>query len=47
MLQNSPTKIAEKMSAILEAKRKLQGNMNPHLLMEQLVLNLQGGSTFV
>lgn len=47
MLRNSPAKLAEKMSAILEAKRRLHGNMNPHLLMEQLVLKLQGGSTFV
>ncbi|MGE8207436.1 DNA polymerase III subunit delta' [Heyndrickxia sp. NPDC080065] len=47
MLQFSPLNLAEKMSLILEAKRKLQGNMNPQLLMEQLVLKLQGGSTFV
>lgn len=47
MLQFSPAMLAEKMSAILEAKRKLHGNMNPQLLMEQLVLKLQGGSTFV
>ncbi|QQZ09478.1 DNA polymerase III subunit delta' [Heyndrickxia vini] len=43
----SPGILADKMAAILEAKRKLQGNMNPQLLMEQLVLKLQGGSTFV
>ncbi|MGG4506214.1 DNA polymerase III subunit delta' [Heyndrickxia sporothermodurans] len=43
----SPVILANKMAAILEAKRKLHGNMNPQLLMEQLVLKLQGGSTFV
>jgi DNA polymerase III subunit delta' len=32
---------------VLEAKRKLQANMNPQLLMEQLVLKLQEGSAFV
>lgn len=39
--------IAKQMTAILDAKRKLQANMNPQLLMEQLVLKLQEGSTFV
>ncbi|XJZ27357.1 DNA polymerase III subunit delta' [Bacillota bacterium Lsc_1132] len=39
--------IAEQMTAILDAKRKLQANMNPQLLMEQLVLKLQEGSSFV
>lgn len=46
-LQLSASKIAERMSDILEAKRKLSANMNSQLLMEQLVLKLQGGSTFV
>jgi DNA polymerase-3 subunit delta' len=35
------------MSAILEAKRKLAANMNPQLMMEELVLKLQEGSSFV
>jgi DNA polymerase III subunit delta' len=46
-LQCSSYNLTEQMSAILEAKRKLQANMNPQLLMEQLVLNLQEGSSFV
>lgn len=46
-LQVSSRSLAEQMSAILEAKRKLQANMNPQLLMEQLVLKLQEGSSFV
>jgi DNA polymerase-3 subunit delta' len=37
-------KLAEQMTAILEAKGKLVANMNPQLLMEQLVLRLQEGS---
>ncbi|MGM7637442.1 DNA polymerase III subunit delta' [Bacillus sp. Hm123] len=46
-LQSSAKRITEQMTAILEAKRKLDANMNPQLLMEQLVLNLQGGASFV
>ncbi|WP_141434161.1 DNA polymerase III subunit delta' [Bacillus sp. 03113] len=46
-LQTTGTRLTEQMTAIFEAKRKLQGNMNPQLLMEQLVLNLQEGSSFV
>ncbi|MGG4039751.1 DNA polymerase III subunit delta' [Heyndrickxia ginsengihumi] len=46
-LSLSPRSLAEKITIILEAKRKLSANMNPQLLMEQLVLNLQGGSAFV
>ncbi|NMD72171.1 DNA polymerase III subunit delta' [Bacillus sp. DNRA2] len=46
-LQSSGRGLAEQMSAILEAKRKLQANMNQQLLMEQLVLKLQEGSSFV
>jgi len=30
------------MTAILEAKRKLNANMNSQLLVEQLMLKLQG-----
>ncbi|MGG5254519.1 DNA polymerase III subunit delta' [Neobacillus sp. SM06] len=39
--------ITEQITAILDAKRKLQANMNPQLLMEQLVLKLQEGSSVV
>lgn len=46
-LLSSRRKLTEQMTAILEAKRKLQANMNPQLLMEQLVLNLQEGSSVV
>jgi len=46
-LQTSGRRISEQMTAVLEAKRKLQANMNPQLLMEQLVLRLQEGSSFV
>lgn len=46
-LQSSTKKLTDQMTAILEAKRKLYANMNPQLLMEQLVLNLQGGPSFV
>jgi DNA polymerase III subunit delta' len=47
VLQVSTRSLTEKMSVILEAKSKLNANMNPQLLMEQLVLKLQGGSIFV
>jgi len=46
-LKSSSHRLTEQMSAIFEAKRKLQGNMNPQLLMEQLVLELQEGSSVV
>jgi DNA polymerase-3 subunit delta' len=46
-LQTSGRSLAEQMSAILETKKKLHANMNPQLLMEQLVLKLQEGSSFV
>jgi DNA polymerase III subunit delta' len=46
-LHTSRRRLTEQMSAILEAKRKLQANMNPQLMMEQLVLKLQEGSSFV
>ena len=46
-LQTSGSLIADQMAIILEAKRKLQANMNSQLLMEQLVLKLQEGSTVV
>ncbi|MGG3468416.1 DNA polymerase III subunit delta' [Neobacillus pocheonensis] len=46
-LQTSGRRLSEQMSAILESKRKLAANMNPQLMMEQLVLKLQEGSSFV
>ena len=46
-LQTSGRRLADQMTAILEAKRKLQANMNSQLLMEQLVLRLQEGSSVV
>lgn len=46
-LLSSRRKLTDQMTAVLEAKRKLQANMNPQLLMEQLVLNLQEGSSVV
>ncbi|MDP4169729.1 MAG: DNA polymerase III subunit delta' [Bacillota bacterium] len=46
-LHASGRRISEQMAAILDAKRRLQANMNPQLLMEQLVLKLQEGSSFV
>ncbi|AZU59835.1 DNA polymerase III subunit delta' [Neobacillus mesonae] len=46
-LNTSGRRLADQMSAILEAKRKLDANMNPQLMMEQLVLKIQEGSTFV
>jgi DNA polymerase III subunit delta' len=46
-LTTSGRRLSDQMSAILEAKRKLAANMNPQLMMEELVLNLQEGSSFV
>lgn len=46
-LQASRRRLTDQMSAILEAKKKLAANMNPQLMMEQLVLKLQEGSSFV
>jgi DNA polymerase III subunit delta' len=43
-LQISQRRLADYMSSILEAKRRLASNTNPQLLMEQLVLSLQEGS---
>jgi DNA polymerase-3 subunit delta' len=42
-LQMTQRSVTEKMTSILEAKRKLHANVNPQLLMEQLVLTLQEG----
>ena len=46
-LQSAQRTIATDMEHILEAKRRLMSNTNPQLVMEQLVLNLQEGSSFV
>lgn len=46
-LETSGRRLSDQMTAILEAKRKLAANMNPQLMMEELVLNLQEGSSFV
>lgn len=42
-LKSSQRKVSEQMAAILEAKRRLNANVNPQLLMEQLMLRLQEG----
>lgn len=47
VLQISLQAITKKQEAVLESKKNIGSNMNTHLLMEQLVLNLQGESTFV
>jgi DNA polymerase III subunit delta' len=46
-LKTSSRSLAGQMTAVLDAKRKLQANMNPQLMMEQLVLKLQEGSSLV
>lgn len=46
-LQSSEQRLANQMTAILNAKRKLHANMNPQMLMEELVLKMQEGSSFV
>ncbi len=46
-LNTSRRRLSDQMSAILEAKKRLAANMNPQLMMEQLVLKLQEGSSFV
>lgn len=43
----SQKRIIENMSIILQAKARLNTNMNVHLLMEQLILNLKEGRAFV
>ncbi|WP_349409046.1 DNA polymerase III subunit delta' [Pseudalkalibacillus sp. SCS-8] len=42
-LQSSQSRVQHQMMQILEAKRRLNANMNIQLLMEQLVLRLQEG----
>lgn len=39
----SQKKIADQLSVILEAKKRLNANVNPSLMMEQLILKLQEG----
>jgi DNA polymerase III subunit delta' len=42
-LQLSQKRVANHLVAILEAKKRIYANVNPQLLMEQLVLTLQEG----
>ena len=42
-LHSSEKRILRQMTAILEAKKRLHANVNTHLLMEQLVFQLQEG----
>ncbi|MGN1401127.1 MAG: DNA polymerase III subunit delta' [Bacillus sp. (in: firmicutes)] len=46
-LQIPQKRLAASMEAILDTKRRLMSNTNPQLVMEQLVMNLQEGSSFV
>jgi len=46
-LKASSRQLTEQMAAILDAKKRLNANMNPQLLLEELVLKLQEGSSFV
>jgi len=43
----SAQEIVRRVSIVLDSQRKLQSNINVQLLMEQLVLNMQEGSSFV
>ncbi|TWI53251.1 DNA polymerase III subunit delta' [Halalkalibacter nanhaiisediminis] len=42
-LLSSQDRLSQKMSSVLEAKRHLIANVNPQLLMEKLLLNIQEG----
>lgn len=42
-LSSSQDRLSQKMSFVLEAKRHLAANVNPQLLMEKLLLNIQEG----
>jgi DNA polymerase-3 subunit delta' len=42
-LQMTQRSVTEKITSILEAKKRLHANVNPQLLMEKLVLTLQEG----
>ncbi|MEO4055575.1 DNA polymerase III subunit delta' [Solibacillus sp. CAU 1738] len=46
-LHTTYERLSAQMQAILQARQQLQRNMNRTLLMEQLMLNLQEGYTFV
>ena len=46
-LSSTYEKLSKQMQAVLQARTNLQRNMNRTLLMEQLMLNLQEGYTFV
>lgn len=46
-LHSTYERLSSKMQAILQARGQLQRNMNRTLMMEQLMLNLQEGYTFV
>ncbi|MFS0821060.1 DNA polymerase III subunit delta' [Bacillus sp. 1P02SD] len=46
-LKTSTRRVSDQIAAVLEAKRRLYTNMNPHLLMEQLVIKLQEGYKLV
>lgn len=42
-LQTTQHRVTEHLSYILQSKSRLASNVNPHLLMEHLALNLQEG----
>jgi DNA polymerase III subunit delta' len=46
-LITSGKRVCDQIEALLEAKKRLNTNMNPHLLMEQLVFKLQEGLKLV
>lgn len=46
-LRSTYERLSSQMQAVLQARASLQRNMNRTLLMEQLMLNLQEGYTFV
>ncbi len=46
-LHTTYDRLSDQLQAILQARQNLQRNMNRSLLMEQLMLNLQEGYTFV
>ncbi len=46
-LKTSTRRVSDQIATVLEAKRRLYTNMNPHLLMEQLVIKLQEGYKLV
>lgn len=46
-LHTTFNKLSAQLQAILNARKQLQSNMNKTLLMEQLMLNLQEGKSFV